>query len=104
MNDRFHQAPNGPGDGQTFEGDVQKALDEALEALRWSKQHLQDRGAGLALRELETKLGLLAQALSWDADGEPVKAAAALRQARGRKRIIEQTYFDPHMEWLHFGH
>ncbi len=104
MNDRVQQQ-NSADETQSFEAGAQKLIDEALETLRLSKLHYQERGAGLRLRELETTLGLLAQALSWGIDGEEVRAAAALRQAKGQPRRLQETsFFDPHVEWLYYGH
>jgi len=83
------------GQGGGLEADVQKLLDEALETLQRCRQRVQERGAAESLRELEAKLGYVAQALSWQADGESIKANAALRLARGLPRI-EYEYLDPH--------
>jgi hypothetical protein len=85
------------------ESDVNKLLDEALETLRWCRQHMHDRKASEQLRELETKLGYLGLALTWEMDGEQHKADAALGVARGRSRrqqaIDAQLWED--MFWAH---
>jgi hypothetical protein len=63
-----------------------KVLDEAIEALRRSRELPESRATSEALRDLETKLGYLAQSLSWEMDGETAKADAALRLAQGLPR------------------
>ena len=97
--------------GGSLEADVNKVLDDALEQLRWCQQHAGDRKAGETLRELEAKLGYLAQALSWEMDGESKKARRALGMALGRRRY-PQTYYslDPHdpatwgVDWFSVDH
>src|SRR3954469_10974168 len=86
-----------------IEADVNRVLDDAVEKLRWAKQHLQERNVGHELRELEAKLGYLAQALTWESDGEAGKADVALNLAQGRSRreqdAIRQAWED--MWWSH---
>jgi hypothetical protein len=85
------------------EGTATRLLDEAIETLRWCRQHLQERKASEELRQLESKLGYLSMALSWEADGEPAKADVALGVANGRsrrqQRIDQQVWED--MFWAH---
>ena len=86
-----------PDAARDLEAEVTKVLDEALETLRWCRQHLGERGVGESLRELETRLGYLAQALTWHADGDVAKGAAALGVAQGRSRreqLIEQRLWE----------
>jgi hypothetical protein len=81
----------------SLEAEVTKVLDEALETLRWCRLHPEERSVGERLRELETKLGYLAQALSWQADGEIEKSAIALGVAQGRSRrqqLIDQRLWE----------
>jgi hypothetical protein len=95
----------------SMETDVNKVIDGALEKLRWCREHMHERGAAEALRELEARLGYLAQALTWELDGD-ARAAMALNLALGRSRrpAPHQAFFDPHdphswgMEWWHYGH
>jgi hypothetical protein len=86
-----------------IEADVNKVLDDAVEKLRWARQHLQERNVGAELRELEAKLGYLAQALTWENDGEAFKADIALNLAQGRSRreqdAMRQAWED--MWWSH---
>jgi hypothetical protein len=78
-------------------------LDEAIETLRWSRQHVQERKAVEELRGLQTKLGYLALALAWEMDGETQRADAALGVANGRSRrqqaLDRQVWED--MFWAH---
>lgn len=67
-----------------------KVLDAALEKLRWCRDHMHERGVSEELRQLETRLGYLAQALGWEMDGEIRNSHAALRLAKGLTR--EPTY------------
>ena len=73
-------------DAQSGEAEIAKVLDDALETLRNARSRVEDRGTSEALRDLETRLGYLAQALSWEMDGESEKAATALRIAQGISR------------------
>ncbi len=86
-----------PEEAKDLEAGVTKVLDEALETLRWCRQHLGERGVGESLRQLETSLGYLAQALSWHMDGETEKGDLALGVAQGRSRrqqLIEQRLWE----------
>ncbi|HLF71547.1 MAG TPA: hypothetical protein VI759_05285 [Dehalococcoidia bacterium] len=76
---------------QTRQADIAKVVDDALETLRGARGRVEERGTSQTLRELETRLGYLAQSLSWDMDGEPAKAAIALRLAQGLSKIDERT-------------
>jgi hypothetical protein len=92
----------------SMETEVTKVIDSALERLRWCREHAQERGASEALREVEARLGYLAQALSWEMDGESARAAIALRMSQGRSRRVPPMFFDPHdpnaWEWWTLGH
>jgi hypothetical protein len=93
----------------SIEADINKVIDSALEKLRWCREHMHERGAAEGMRELEAKLGYLAQALIWEQDGDP-RASMALNMALGRSRRPTQPFLDPHdprsweTEWWHFGH
>lgn len=75
-----------PEASRNLEAEVTKVLDEALETLRWCRAHLGERGVGESLRQLELRLGYLAQALAWHMDGEAEKGDVALGVAQGRSR------------------
>ena len=79
-----------------------KVLDEALETLRRCRERTENRATSEALRELETKLGYLAQSLSWEMDGETDKATMALRVAQGLPR--EEPEDDPWYHTAWFSH
>ena len=54
-------------------------LDVALELMRWCRQHPQDSGIALRLRELQQALSGLALALDYEMDGQTEKATVALQ-------------------------
>ena len=84
-----------------LETEIHAVLDEALEKLRWCRQHLEDSRASHELRDVETRLGYLALALNWQMDGESRQAEAALRMAKGGvRKEPEMPFFDDF--W--FGH
>jgi len=86
-----------PEASRNLEAEVTKVLDEALETLRWCRAHLGERGVGESLRQLELRLGYLAQALAWHTDGEVEKGDAALGVAQGRSRrqqLIDQRLWE----------
>lgn len=91
-----------------MEADVNRVLDEALEKLRYCREHVLDRNASETLRQLEARLGYLAQALTWDMDGDSRRARAALNLALGRPR--RPAFVDPHdprswdADWWMHGH
>ena len=95
---------------RSMEADVTQVLDDLVEKLRWCREHLSDRTASQTLRELEARLGYLAQALSWDIDGETASARQALNLALGRPLRQQAAYFDPHdphgfgLDWWMQGH
>ena len=78
-------------------------LDEAIETLRWCRQHMGERKASEELHTLQTKLGYLSLALSWEMDGETQRADSALGIANGRSRrqqaLDRQVWED--MFWAH---
>ena len=76
--------PSSSGESASIqESDVAAALEAMMETLRSCRANLRERGASAELRELEVKIGYLALALDWAADGETKKAKAALALARG---------------------
>jgi hypothetical protein len=58
---------------------VGKSLEGAVELLRWCRQHQQDSGIALKLREMQQALSGLALALDYEMDGQTDKAAIALQ-------------------------
>ncbi len=87
-------------DVETVAGTV---LDEAVETLRWCRQHMGERKASEELHTLQTRLGYLSLALSWEMDGETQRADSALGVANGRSRrqqaLDRQVWED--MFWAH---
>jgi hypothetical protein len=71
-----------------------QVLEAALERLRWCREHILERGVSQELRQIENRIGYLAQALTWEMEGETVRTAGALRLARGLTR--EPTYAELH--------
>ena len=92
--------PQGTRDVET---EITKVLDDALEKLRWARQHIQEQKAAVELRDLETRLGYLAQALTWEMDGQASKSDMALSLAQGVSRrqqeAMRQAWED--MWWSH---
>ena len=71
-----------PG-GQNSLADFEKVIDEAVEKLRRCRQNYQDQRTATSLRELEARLGYLAQALIWHDEGDLDEAHKALGLAMG---------------------
>ena len=69
-----------------IESDIAKGLDDAVDALRWSRRHLHDRKAAEALRLVQLNLNTLALALDWQMESEMEKALAA----------VERIWWQPH--------
>jgi Asp-tRNA(Asn)/Glu-tRNA(Gln) amidotransferase A subunit family amidase len=85
------------------EADVAKVLDDALEKLRWARAHVQEQKAPIELRELAARMGYLAQALTYEMDGQPSKADVSISLAQGVSRrqqeALRQAWED--MWWSH---
>jgi hypothetical protein len=77
-----------------------KSIDEAIEGLRWCRQHVQERGVTQRLRQLQITLSALALALDYEMDGQTNKAELALDHADWRVRPKYQPFsnwtFDVH--------
>src|SRR5437763_17109650 len=58
---------------------IGKSLEGAVDLLRWCRQHPQDSGIALKLRELQQAVSGLALALDYEMDGQTDKASIALR-------------------------
>ena len=69
---------------KTMAEDVDKVFDDAIETLRWARLHYHEPKASDTLRELEAKLGYLAQAIVWQEDKQIENAHQALGLAQGR--------------------
>ena len=67
-----------------LEAEYTKVLDGALETLRWARLHYHEPKASETLRQLQAKLGYLAQSMNWRADGSSTEAEQALGVAQGR--------------------
>jgi hypothetical protein len=72
------------GSARDLEAEYTKVMDDALETLRWARQHYHDPKATEALRQLQGKLGYLAQSISWRSDGNDAEADQALGVAQGK--------------------
>ncbi|HLF75918.1 MAG TPA: hypothetical protein VJB57_00365 [Dehalococcoidia bacterium] len=66
--------------------DIAKGLEDAAEALRWCKAHLQDRRAADAMRLVELNISYIAQAIDWQMEGETQKAEEA----------VDRIWWQPH--------
>ena len=75
----------GGGDkrARSQQSEAAEALDGMLELLRSCRLNLRERSSVVTLRELEIRIGQLALALDWAADGETEKTIKALALARG---------------------
>ena len=58
---------------------IGKSLEGAIELLRWCRQHQQDSGIALKLRELQQAVSGLALALDYEMDGQTDKASIAIQ-------------------------
>jgi hypothetical protein len=85
------------------EAEVTKVLDDALEKLRWARLHVQEQKAPIEMRDLATRVGYLAQSLTFEMDGQPAKADKALSLAQGvshrQQEAMRQAWED--MWWSH---
>jgi hypothetical protein len=92
-----------PPNTRDVEAEVGKVLDDALEKLRWARAHVQEQRAPIEMRDLATRIGYLAQALTWEMDGQVAKADVALSLAQGVSRrqqeAMRQAWED--MWWSH---
>jgi hypothetical protein len=81
----------GGSNARDLEGEIAKVMDDALETLRWTRLHYHEAKASDTLRELEAKLGYLAQAMIWQAEGAEAEANQALGLAQGRSLREQDT-------------
>ena len=91
------------GSARSLEGEIAKAMDDALETLRWARLHYHEPRASETLRELEAKLGYLAQAMIWQSEGAEAEANQALGLAQGRS-LREQDAIRQMWEEMWWSH
>jgi hypothetical protein len=91
------------GNTRNLESEIVKVMDDALETLRWTRLHYHEPRASETLRELEAKLGYLAQAMSWQEDGAEAEANQALGLAQGRS-LREQDSIRQMWEEMWWSH
>ena len=77
-----------PRDAQQLPSDIAKGIDDASDALRWVKKHLQERKASETLRLAQLNIAYLALALDWQMEGETDKALSAM----------DRVWWQPHRD------
>jgi hypothetical protein len=75
-------------DAETLAVEIGKGIDDATNALRWCKQHMQERRASETLRIAQLNIAYIALALDWQMEGEMDKAFSA----------IDHIWWQPHLE------
>jgi hypothetical protein len=75
------------------DSEVEQAIEDALEALRWCRKHRNERKAVDTLRVVQADLGYIALALDWGMEGEEAKAEKALRMlwAREEREVYDRA-------------
>ncbi|HEX5369522.1 MAG TPA: hypothetical protein VFY10_09820 [Dehalococcoidia bacterium] len=73
-----YRNPNRQRDAQELANDIGKGIDDAAEALRWCKRHMQERKASETLRLTQLNVAYIALALDWQMEGELEKAFSAI--------------------------
>lgn len=91
------------GSPRNLESEMTTVMDEALETLRWARLHYHEPQASRTLRELQAKLGYLAQAITWHTDGNEAEAEQALGLALG-KSLREQDAIRRMWEEMWWSH
>jgi hypothetical protein len=76
---------------RNLEAEITRVFDDAIEVLRWVRLHYHEPRASETMRELEAKLGYLAQAMTWQAEGDADQANQALGLAQGRSLREQDT-------------
>ncbi len=69
---------------------ISRGLDDAIEALRWCRDHVAERRAAEALRLAESNLSYIALAIDWEMEGEVDKAESAL----------DHVWWQPHRDYF----
>jgi hypothetical protein len=59
---------------------IEKAIEDAIETLRWCHRHRNERKAIDMMRVVQANLNYLALALDWEMEGDDLKANHALRK------------------------
>ena len=59
---------------------IARGLDDAVDALKWSKKHRGQRKAIDTMRLVQANLGYLAMALDWEMEADTDKASFALNK------------------------
>ena len=72
--------------------EVGKAIEGAIDSLRWCRLHMQERGVTMKLRELEQTIGALALSLDYEMDGQSGQAGIALEHADWRPQSASRTF------------
>ncbi|MBM3939653.1 MAG: hypothetical protein FJ318_01920 [SAR202 cluster bacterium] len=62
------------------ESQVEKGVEDAIDALKWAKKHRNERKAIDTLRIVQANLNYLALAMDWEMEGEAFKAEQAVRK------------------------
>ena len=81
-------------DEEPISVEIARAIDSALEQLRWCRQHVQDRAVTFKLRELEQTIGALALALDYEMEGDTNRAEVSMDHAVWRQKPIKRAYAD----------
>ena len=82
-------------EGSQVSAEVGKGIDSAIETLRWCREHLQERGVTLRLRELAQTLAGVTLALDYEMDGQRDKAELALGHSDWRVHPKHQPFSNP---------
>jgi hypothetical protein len=85
--------PNKSEQTSQVKTDVTRLLDDGIEALRWCRQHVEERQAPMRLRDLELKLTLAALALDLEMEGRGSDALEALEHTDGQRRRPLHPHF-----------
>jgi hypothetical protein len=91
------------GGSKGIEEEMGKVFDDAIETLRWARTHYHEPSASVTLRDLEARLGYLAQAMIWQSDGDESEMNQALGLAQGRS-IREQDSIRRMWEEMWWSH
>lgn len=74
-------------DPETLAAEIGKGIDDATNALRWCRQHMQERRASETLRIAQLNIAYIALALDWQMEGQMEKAFNA----------IDHIWWQPHL-------
>lgn len=83
-----HPNQNPQRDAEQLSSEIGKGIDDAAAAVRWCKQHMQERRTAETLRLAHLNLAYVAMALEWQMEGEMDKAFSA----------IDRIWWQPHRE------